>query len=151
MSELQIAEIERVLTQFGGALDGAAGDIRAVSTRSIDLLPTVARVAELLHSELDLSIQLARLLTRLEVGIPGAAVALATHAGSRLGRGDYLSLIKSGLCDIEVIEGSSDDALLVCLRNNQQKLAEVRTAVQAFREQEADPLLTLPLLPLYDR
>jgi hypothetical protein len=42
-------EIETLLTRFGGAFDGAAGPIRAVAARTCDLLPTAARIAELLH------------------------------------------------------------------------------------------------------
>jgi helicase len=150
MSEWPLTEVERVLTQFGGTLDGAAGDIRAVSTRSVDLLPTVIRVAELLHSGLDLSGHLSRLLTRLEVGVPGSAVDLAAIAGSRLRRDDYQRLIKAGLCSINAIEVSSDEELLACLRDNQQKLDEIRRAVQVFRDREADPLLAMPTLPLYE-
>jgi len=42
------------MTQFGGALDGAAGPIRGTATRTCDVLPTMARLAELLHPELKL-------------------------------------------------------------------------------------------------
>src|SRR5580692_7470611 len=39
-------EIERVLTQFGGAFGGAAGPILAVAGRTSDLLPVAARIVE---------------------------------------------------------------------------------------------------------
>lgn len=110
MSDWPIAEVERVVTQFGGALGGAAGDIRSVSARSIDLLPTVTRVAELIHPGLDLAEKLARLLTRLEVGVPNSVVNLASYAGSRLNRADYQRLMKADLSSIDKIEAKSDEA-----------------------------------------
>jgi hypothetical protein len=112
MSDWPMTKIEQTLTQFGGALDGASGAIRAVTSRSCDLLPTVARVAELLHPGLDLAERRARLLTRLEVGVPSMAVDLAAQLGTHLVRGDYQRLIKAGLCNIESVEKSSDETIL---------------------------------------
>ncbi|MGH2557852.1 MAG: hypothetical protein ACRDJH_02215 [Thermomicrobiales bacterium] len=40
-----MVQIEEVLTQFGGRVDGAAGPVRSVATRTCDLLPTVVRCA----------------------------------------------------------------------------------------------------------
>lgn len=150
MSEWPIAEVERVVTQFGGAFGGAAGDIRSVSTRTIDLLPAVARVAHFIHPKLNLTEKLTTLLTRLEVGVPNSAVDLASQAGSRLSRADYQRLMKAGLCSITAIEASSDAVLLACVSDNQQKLEVIRAAVQRLRDVEPDPLLALPPLPLYD-
>ena len=151
MTDWPMAEIERTLTQFGGSLDGAAGPIRSVTARSCDLLPTVVRVAELLHLGLDLSDRLRRLITRLEVGVPGAAVDLAAHTGTRLSRGDYQRLLKAGLCAIDTIEKSEDAALLACLENNPTKLRAVRHAVELHREQENLQTLQVPTIPAYDR
>lgn len=151
MSDQPLAQIERTLTQFGGSFDGAAGPIRSVTARSCDLLPTVVRVAELLHPGLDLSDRLTRLVTRLEVGVPGAAVDLATQTGTKLSRGDYHRLLKAGLCAIDAIEQSDDAVLLVCLENNPTKLRAVRRGVQLFREQENLQTLQVPTIPAYDR
>jgi helicase len=145
-----MAQIEQTLTRFGGSLNGAAGPIRSVAARSCDLLPTVARVAELLHPSLDLSERLARLLTRLEVGVSGDAVELAAHTGTRLSRGDYHRLLKAGLCAIDAIEMSGDDALLARLESSAVKLRAVRRAVEAHREQENLQTVQVPVIPVYE-
>ncbi len=149
VTDLPLAQIEQALMQFD-RLDGAAGPIRSVASRSCDLLPTVTRVAELLHPELDLSERLKQLLTRLEVGVPAAAVELAAHTGARLRRGDYQRLIKAGLCVIDTIEVSDDDALLACLENNATKLAAVRRAVKVHRDQEREQATLIPAIPMYE-
>lgn len=149
ITDWSMAEIERVLTQFGGALDGAAGPIRAVTARSCDLLPTVARVAELLHPCLDLGDRSGRLLTRLEVGVPGTAVDLAARVGSRLSRGDYHSLLRAGISTIEAIETSSDEALLACVSGSKEKLFEIRLAARTHREQATEGSAISPILPRY--
>ena len=150
MSDWPIAEVERVVTQFGGGSGGAAGDIRSVSTRSIDLLPSVARVAELLHPGLDLADKLAKLLTRLEVGVPNDTADLASYTGSQLNRADYQRLLRAGFRSIDAIEASSDDDLLACVGHSQRKLEVIRAAMQQYRDAQADPLLTMPTLPLYN-
>ncbi len=150
ITDLPMAQIEKVLTQFGGGLDGAAGPVRNVSARTCDLLPTVTRVAELLHPGLDLAERRSRLLTRLEVGVPAAAADLAAQIGSRLTRGDYRRLITNGLCSIEAIEQSSDEELLACLNNSDTKFAEVRRAVNEYRRQEKEYESATPILPQYE-
>ncbi|MBU6299498.1 MAG: DEAD/DEAH box helicase, partial [Alphaproteobacteria bacterium] len=52
ISGREMSEIEQILTQHGGAFDGAAGPIRGVASRTCDLMPTAARIAELLHPDL---------------------------------------------------------------------------------------------------
>ena len=153
ITDRPIAEIEQTLTQFGGAPDGAAGPIRAVSTRSCDLLPAVTRVAEILHPGLDLAERRARLLTRLEVGVPASAVDVASQVGSRLTRGDYHRLLRAGLCSIDAIEVASDEDILTCLddgRRGLEKLDELRRAVRAHREQERERAPGTPILPPYE-
>jgi len=88
-----ISQIEATVTQFGGASGGAAGPIRGTANRTSDMLPTAARVAEILHPTLDLGDRVARLTIRLTYGIPSAAVELARELGSELLRGDYCRLV----------------------------------------------------------
>ena len=145
-----LANIETSLTQFGGAPSGAAGPIRNVASRTCDLLPTVIRVAEILHPTLELGERQTRLLTRLDIGIPSTAVDLAVHARSQLTRGDYLRLLAGELASIEAIEAADDQALLDHLNGDQQKLAVVRTATQAHRERESDQLTATPILEPYE-
>jgi hypothetical protein len=144
-------EIEARMTQFGGASDGAAGPIRAVSGRACDLLPVAARVAEILHPDLDLAARVNRLVVRLTVGVHAAAVDLARHAGADLLRGDYLRLSAAGMCEPSAIAGASDDLLLGCLDSDTRKLAIVRRAAEAIAEQRArDATLVAPILDPYE-
>jgi replicative superfamily II helicase len=152
ITDLPIVEIERILTQFGGAFNGAAGDIRSATTRSCDLLPAVTKVAELLHPGFDLSVRRARLLARLEIGVPAELADLAMYAGNRLTRGDYQRLKKAGICSIDMLEKNSDENVISSLgetRNNIEKLAVIRAATQAYRDQHREQNTEMPILPPY--
>ena len=82
-----MVEIEKILAQFGGGFGGVAGPVRSVGARTCDILPTAARVAEILHPTLNLGDRVARLTLRLTFGIPGAAVDLAREAGEHSAEG----------------------------------------------------------------
>lgn len=148
ITDRPLAEVETILTQFGGGRDGAAGAIRSVAARTADVLSAVARVAEILHPGLDLSTCQARLFTRLDVGVPAEAVQLATLVGARLGRSDYQQLLKAGLDQIDGLEAATDEALLVCLGGSTAKLAELRNAVRVHRERQAQDIVAPPFLPI---
>jgi replicative superfamily II helicase len=150
ITDKSLAEIEKTLTQFGGGFDGAAGQIRSVKARTCDFLPIVARVAEILHPGLDLGERVRRLLTRLEVGVPAAAVELATLAGSRLARGDYQRLLKTNQCTIAAIEQSSNEELLGSLNGDELKLAILRDAVRISRERQSEQTASSTVLPPYE-
>jgi len=122
------SEIERQLTQFGGAFGGAAGPIRAVAGRTCDLLGVAARVAEILNPPLDLSDRVERLTLRLTYGIPGIACDLARESGAGLLRGDYTRLAAQNFCNPDRIAAASDEELLACLDNDKMKLRLVREA-----------------------
>jgi helicase len=146
VSNTEMGEIERVMTRFGGSFDGAAGPIRSVASRTSDVLPLVARVAELLHTGLDLADRIGRLVIRLEHGIAPENIELARDAGRDLGRGDYRRLSAAGLTAAEPIERASDDEVLACINNDSQKLRIVRLYAERVRAQsaiEAKPLTTL--------
>lgn len=145
----QIGEMEAILTQFMPSKD-AAGDIRNTTSRTCDLLPTVARVAEILHPELDLEQRLTQLLIRLDVGLPATAIELAMQAGPRLTRGDYLRLLEAGLYSIDILENSSDETVLSCLNGNNEKLTIIRQAIEAHRQQEDELKFTSPILGPYE-
>jgi helicase len=150
ITDKPLSEIENILTQFGGRLDGTAGPIRSVRARTCDLLPIAVRVAEILHPSLDLGKRVARLLTRLEVGVPAAAADLAAVAGSRLTRGDYQRLLKAGRCTIDAVEQSSDAELLDCLAGNKEKVAVLRDAVKTYRDRQSEQEPSTPILPPYE-
>ncbi len=142
-------EIEAVLTQYMPSKD-AAGAIRNTTSRTCDLLPTVTRIAEILHPELELEHRLARLLARLDIGVPAAATDLAIQAGARLSRGDYLRLLEFGLCDVNVLENKADEEILPYIDDNSEKLAVVRQAIEAHRQQEEELKFTSPILEPYE-
>ncbi|WP_437779105.1 DEAD/DEAH box helicase [Sorangium sp. So ce1097] len=148
ISDRSMTAIETALTQHGGAFDGAAGPVRAVASRTCDLLPAVARVATFLHPELDLSDRVSRLLVRLELGVQPGSVPIARHAGGRLTRGDYQELLRAGLTTPEAIEAASDDELFACLGGDENKARSAREAVTALRA-EPDAVPT-PILPDYE-
>jgi ATP-dependent DNA helicase len=148
ISPMSMNQIEATLTQHGRASDGAAGPVRSVSTRTCDLLPAVARVATILHTDLDLTERLPRLLVRLELGVPAGAVALARHAGGRLTRGDYQQLVKASLNTPEAVKAASDEALLSCLGRDAEKSRVVREAAVAILFEPEAP--AVPVFPEYE-
>ena len=129
-----IDEVEATLTRFGGAFGGAAGPIRGVAARTSDLLPAVARVAEIQHPSLSLGDRIGRLTIRLTHGVASAAVDLARETGVELVRGDYRRLVEAGLCEPDSIDSADDEALLLNLDGNRRKVALVRDVAGRIRE-----------------
>lgn len=148
ISQTAMAEIEKALTQHGGGFDGAAGPVRSVSSRSCDLLPAVARVATIIHPQIELADRVARLLVRLELGVSGGAVAVARRAGTRLARADYQDLVKAGLTTADAIDAADDDAILGCVGGDKEKARIVREAASGIRN-EPD-VEVAPVLPSYE-
>src|SRR5260370_896570 len=111
LSGMSMGEIERAMGQFGGAFDGAAGPIRSVTGRTCDVLPMIARAAQIIHQGLDLQERTARLLLRLDLGIQGPAVGLARHACRSLDRSDYWRLCEAPMTDPEVLAATNEAAL----------------------------------------
>jgi helicase len=150
ITDKSLAEMEEILTKHGGKWNGVAGPVRNVSSRTHDLLNTVVRVAEILHTDLDLMEESARLFTRLEVGVPASIIDLATRTGSRLSRSDYQSLMQAGLSNIGSLSTASDKSLLTCLKGDKQKLSYVRKAIEDYSEQPNNESFAIPLLPKYE-
>jgi replicative superfamily II helicase len=142
-----LTEIESILTQFGGAFGGAAGPIRSVRSRTCDLLPTTARVAEILYPGLDLGSRMRRLLARLEIGVPSELAELAMAVGTVLTRGDYLQLLKAGLSSMESIRGAPKEVLLRCVGRSESKVKALDRAVNP--EQPITAPASPPILPDY--
>ena len=130
---ISMEEIENSMGQFGGAFDGAAGPIRSVTARTCDVLPMIARAAEVLHPGIDLQQRTARLLTRLDLGIPSPAVDLAHFTGRDLDRADYRRLCEAQLTERETLERAEDATLLPLLGKNARKIAIVRDALERWR------------------
>ena len=129
MTARPVAEMERTLLQHGGAAT-AAGPIRSVCARVCDVLPTVARIAELVHPGLDLGDRLQRLLVRLEIGLPQDAADLALVAGDLLVRADYLRLLREGRCTLDAVAGGEAAPLLACVGGDTERLEALRRRVR---------------------
>jgi len=150
VSGLGMEEIERAMGQFGGAFDGSAGLIRSVTSRTCDVVPMIARAAELLHAGIDLQERTARLLLRLELGVQGPAVDLARFAERALDRADYRRLCEAGMIELEALTSAEDRTLLPLLGNDKHKIAVVRDAVERWRT--ARPSVPPPAaLPAYQQ
>ena len=150
VSGMGMEEIERAMSQFGGAFDGAAGPIRSVTARTCDVLPMIARAAEVLHAGIDLQQRTARLLLRLDLGIQGAAVDLARFAGRALDRADYRRLCEARLTEREALTGADDGALLRLLGNDVRKVVVMREALERWRVARP-PAPPAALLPAYQQ
>lgn len=126
-----LIEIEQAMTQFGGRPGGnAAGEIRSVARRTADILPAVARVAELLHPNLDLSQRVESLLTRLELGIPGSAVELAAAGQDRLSRAALLRLVEADLETTEEVLAAPHKRLVDAVGGDNELAEVVRAAAE---------------------
>lgn len=129
-------EIEIILTRHGITSRNVGGPIRSVSARTNDLLPTVTKVAELLHPGLDLSDRLTKLLVRLELGLPTNAVEIAKPLKNQINRGDYLRLVNSGLTSVEAMKNCSDEILLNCLDRSRSKLSTIKRILENYKDPE---------------
>ncbi len=146
VSGMGMEEIERAMSQFGGAFDGSAGPIRSVTSRTCDVLPMVCRVAELLHAGLELEQRVAKLVLRLDLGIQGPIVDLARYAERSLDRADYRRLCDARFIERDALAAAEDSTLLPLVGSDRRKLAALRDAVERWRRARpaAAPAATLP-------
>jgi len=147
ISGMGMEEIERAMSQFGGAFDGSAGPIRSVTSRTCDVLTMIGRIAELLHPTLVLEQRIAKLVLRLDLGIQGGIVDLARYAERSLDRADYRRLCDAGKTDRDALAAADDNNLLPLIGNDRRKLAALRDAVERWRR--ARPAVAAAPLPLY--
>ena len=151
VTDKAMSDIEQIVVRHGGGNElGSAGAIRQITSRTCDVLPAVARIAEVLHSQLDLVERLNRLLVRLDVGLPSDAANLALHAGSQLTRGDYLALKQMDIIRIDQLETADDPIILQALSGDQSKLGIVREAVIKAKTPEKPEVFEWPILAPYE-
>ena len=148
ISGVAMSEIENAVSQFGGGFGGSAGPIMSVTERTCDVLPTIARAAELLHPGLQLGDRAGRLIFRLAYGIQGPAVDLARYAERTLDRADYKRLCDASCTGRERLTTADDATLLPLLANDQRKLTALRAAVA--RWSQARPVRPAVPLPPYE-
>jgi replicative superfamily II helicase len=150
VSGMSMGDIEDAVGQFGGAFGGAAGPIRSVTARTCDVLPMIARAAEVLHAGVDLQQRTARLVLRLDLGIQGPAVDLARYAGRALDRADYRRLCEARLTEREALTGADEAMLLRLLGNDGRKVPILREALRQWGAARP-PRPPAPALPAYQQ
>jgi helicase len=148
VSGMSMDEIERAMSQFGGAFDGAAGPIRSVTSRTCDVLPMLGRAAELLHAGLELEQRIARLVLRLDLGIQGPVVDLARYTERSIDRADYRRLCDAKMTERETLDTAEDAVLLPLVASDRRKLAALRDAVARWSSARV-PAPAAPGLPAY--
>ena len=139
-----MSEIENAVSQFGGGFGGSAGPIMSVTERTCDVLPTIARAAELMHPGVQLGDRASRLVFRLAYGIQGPAVDLAKYTERTLDRADYRRLCDARLTERESLAAAPDATLLPLLANDQRKLTALRAAVGKWGQVRTRPAAPLP-------
>ena len=133
--------IEQTMTRFGGARGGASGNVRSVAMRTVDILPVVARVAELLHPGLDLSARRAALIARLELGIPPSMVELGSAGQGRLTRPVLLALARARLQTPEQVLAADGPTLLQAAGDNPAVADDLRAAARrALEARSSEPV-----------
>jgi replicative superfamily II helicase len=127
----------------------AIGPIRAVASRTQDIIGAVLDMAAVIHPAADLA-RLANLLpVQLELGIPADLVPIAL-AGAGLTRENYLNLIGVGLSRPEQISAAAEETVLKCIGNSRQRLQALRDAARQVAEADAVPALNEALPPPTD-
>jgi helicase len=125
-----LAQIEAQLLQHTPE-QSAAGPIRQVAARTRDVLGIVATITTFFGKTLadegaadDLGLQ-------LEFGLPRECLVLAKELGAALTRGDYLTLLRSGVATWEAVDQAPENQLEDLIRPPKARLVE-----QAARDRD---------------
>lgn len=137
MSDMSLAEIEATLTRHV-PVRTAAGELRGVTSRTLDLIPTTMAVAQILHPDADFGQSETDLIARLQLGIPRELAPLGRLAGASLTRANYLSLSRAELTTLHGLESAADEDLERVL-GDRRRVRAVREAL-ANRVNGAAPL-----------
>lgn len=145
MSDTSMGEIEATLTRHVPART-AAGELRSVTSRTLDLVPTAMAVAQILHPDADFGDRDADLVARLQLGIPPALVPLARLAGAGLTRANYLALSRAELVTLDGLKTATDEELERVLGTRARTVA-IRAALRKGATEPAPPGLPLHIGP----
>jgi len=138
------AQLERTVMQHWRDRN-AIGPVRAVTSRTRDVIDTVIGIAYEIHPATDLDKIASILPVQLELGIP-AGLAPCAIAGANLQREHYLGLISEGITTLDLIAQSDDEKLLQFIAKDESRLRSLRDAVARAVEIAAEPTLD-DLLP----
>ncbi|MGR8925277.1 hypothetical protein ACU8MB_16185 [Rhizobium leguminosarum] len=140
----RFAEVVRDILERAIAAAGNLPPPQSIQARA--KIGVAARVAKIVHPELDLSDRVQKLTVRLTYSVPGTAVDLATEAGANLTRGDYCAVVEAGLGVNN--QGAADADILRVLGDDDENLATVRKAARLTAERQSKPAgAPLPAIP----
>jgi replicative superfamily II helicase len=147
MSKTSIADIENILMQHNVSSD-AAGALRSVVARTCDVLPTVTAIAELIVGGQAIGDKMAKLLNRLELGIPADSLEISNILGKAISRGEYLQLLGQRILSSADFNAADEEVLLSIL--GKDKLGICRDKIRKNdRDNIIASLQNLPEIPLY--
>jgi ATP-dependent DNA helicase len=134
MSGRSRQEIETTLMQHMRE-NVAAGAVNQVRSRTIDLLPVVISVAEILR-DVDLAEQQDDLMLRLQLGIPADLLPAARVCRGRLTRIEYLRLRAAGGGTLEGLAEAKLAELADLLGGDKTRAKVVRDLAQEARKEQ---------------
>jgi helicase len=135
MSGRSRGEIERTLTQH--MLENvAAGAVNQVRSRTLDLLPVVISVAEIIR-DVDMAQRQDHLMLRLDLGIPASLLPIARVFRGRLTRTEYLSLAAEGLETVTAVADIPREELAKRLSGDEERAKAVHVLADDWRQQQA--------------
>jgi hypothetical protein len=114
----------------------AAGAVNQVRSRTMDLLPVVTSVAEILR-DIDLANRRDDLMLRLELGIPTDLLPIARLCRGRLTRTQYLRLRAAGLDRVEALAEAKLDDLIAVLGVDRKLAKTTRDLARAVRRDQS--------------
>lgn len=128
----------------------AIGPVRAVTSRTRDVIDTVIAIAREAHPEAELDALAELLPVQLELGVPANIVWLARTAGAAIPRQAYLNLSNRELTSPDAIHAATDEVLMECVGDRQEAIHSLRAwAEQSLQVTDdvpsLDDLLGLPV------
>jgi helicase len=150
MNGTPAAQFEPLIMQHLPGRD-AVGPVRALTSRTRDVIDTVIAIAQEIHPNTDLDKLADVLPVQLELGVPLEVVPIAKVAGATLPRQVYLNLAAGNLTNPEAILNADHDTLAHCVGNNLdlvvhlRRLAEQASTVSQDIIPSLEELLSLPV------
>ena len=126
-------EIETTLMQHMRD-NAAAGPVNQVRSRTIDLLPVVISVAEILR-DVDLAERQNDLMLRLELGIPADLLPVARVLRGRLNRVEYLRLHSSDVGTLDALAKAKLAEIADLLNGDKVRAKAVRELTREARKE----------------
>jgi hypothetical protein len=119
--------------------DNAAGPIRSTAERTRDLIGVVSKIATLVSSDRSApAVDIDDLSTRLEIGVPKDMLWLVKRLRRTLERGDYLSMRRAGLTNLDSQQKCDDKTLAKIISSSSKRTKILETIESALLENPDD-------------